>query len=221
MAARPQAAGRLETFDSTLHDGTRIHFRPIRPDDKERLAIGVRRLSAESRYMRFFRHIDHLSDAQLQYLTEVDFEDHFAWLAVLPDQPGEPGAGVGRWIRVADEPEVAEGAVTVIDELHHCGIGTTLLWLMARSAIQHGIRYFRAWTLGDNRPMLDLLHQLGAKPGRWEGGVLELIVPLPIDLADLEASPAPLVLKAAARGVIHAEADPLRPAATRFRLPEA
>ena len=219
MTTSRQVQG-LEAFDADLADGTRIHFRPIRPDDKERLSAGVRHLSPESRYMRFFRHIDHLSDDQLRYLTEVDFEDHFAWIATLPHQPGEPGAGVGRWIRIADEPTIAEAAVTVVDELHHLGIGTTLLWLMARSAIQHGIGSFRAWTLGENRPMLDLLHAMGAKPGRWDSGVLELIVPLPADIDQLDASPAPLVLKAAASGVIQAEADPLRPAAARLRPPE-
>lgn len=220
MAARPPTTAPLETFDAHLEDGTKVHFRPIRPDDKERLAAGVRQLSPESRYLRFFRHIDHLSEAQLRYLTEVDFEDHFAWMATLPDLPGEPGAGVGRWIRIPDEPNVAEGAVTVVDELQHRGIGSTLLWLMARSAIQHGIEAFRAWTLGENRAMLDLLHQMGARRGRWDSGVLEVIVPLPVDVRDLEATAAPLVLKATASGVIQAEVDPLRPAATRLRPPE-
>jgi hypothetical protein len=65
--------------------------------------------------------------------------------------------------------------------------------------------------------MLDLLLQMGARPGRWDGGVLEVIVPLPGDLDDLDKTAAPLVLKATAAGVLHAEADPHRPAATRLR----
>jgi GNAT superfamily N-acetyltransferase len=217
---RGTAPAPSETFDADLDDGTRIHFRPIRPDDKTRLAAGLKHLSDESRYLRFFQHLDHFSDAQLRYLTEVDFTDHFAWMATMPDRPGDPGAGVGRWIRVPDDPTIAEGAVTVVDELHHRGIGSTLLWLMARSAIQHGVRAFRAWTLGENRAVLDLLHQLGARRGRWDGGVLEVIVPLPADVRDLEATAAPLVLKATAAGVIQAEADPQRPAGTRLRPPE-
>jgi GNAT superfamily N-acetyltransferase len=167
--------------------------------------------------MRFFRNVDHFSAAQLRYLTEVDGTDHFAWIGILPDLPGEPGAGVGRWIRMPEEPQVAEGAVTVMDALQHQGIGSTLLWLMARTAIQQNVHAFRAWTLGENRAMLDLLLQMGARPGRWDGGVLEVIVPLPEDIAHLEATAAPLVLKATAAGVLHAEADPRRPAATRLR----
>lgn len=220
MAASGTAPAPPETFEADLDDGTRVFFRAIRPDDKARLAAGLEHLSDESRYMRFFRHFDHFSEAQLRYLTEVDFNDHFAWIATMPDLPGEPGAGVGRWIRIPDEPTMAEGAVTVVDELHHRGIGSTLLWLMARSAIQHGVQAFRAWALGENKAVLDLLFQMGAERGRWDSGVLEVIVPLPADVKDLEATAAPLVLKATASGALHAEADPLRPAATRLRPPE-
>src|SRR5688500_7802015 len=116
-----------ERFESRLEDGTRILFRRIRPDDKARLQTGMKYLSPESRFRRFFHHVDHLSDAQLRYLTEVDFKDHFAWLAVLPDLPGEPGVGVGRWIRTKDDPAVAEGAVTVVDQFQNRGLGKTFL----------------------------------------------------------------------------------------------
>lgn len=206
-----------ERFQTRLDDGTAILFRRIRPDDKDRLRQGVRSLSPESRYLRFFHHVEDLSEEQLRYLTEVDFVDHFAWMAVLPEYEGEPGVGVGRWIRTKDDPSVAEGAVTVVDDFHNRGIGKTLLWLMARSAIQRGIRAFRAWTLGNNRPMQQLLSDFGAIPGEWESGVMEMVVPLPEDADDLDATPAPLVLRAAASGAIQAEAaDPRRPGTTRL-----
>jgi hypothetical protein len=213
-----EVTGSIE-FESALRDGTRLHFRRIHPSDKQRLVAGLEQLSPESRYLRFFRHVDHLSDAQLDYLTNVDFIDHFAWVATLPDEDGEPLCGVGRWIRDPTERDIAEGAVVVADYLHNQGIGRTLLWLMARSAIDHGVKAFRAWTLGENHPMLQVLHDMGAKSGRWEGGVLELIVPLPDDPDALEETPAPLVLKATAAGVLHGEAHPERPAATRLIPP--
>jgi GNAT superfamily N-acetyltransferase len=209
-----------ERFETRLDDGTLILFRRIRPDDKERLQVGMRYLSPESRFLRFFHHIDDLSSAQLRYLTEIDFEDHFAWIATMPERPGEPGVGVGRWIRAADDPAIAEGAVTVVDDFQNRGIGKTLLWLLARAAIQHGVHAFRAWTLGDNKTMLQMLEGFGARRGRWESGVLEVLVPLPDDVEDLGATPAPLVLKAAAAGDLHGEAtDPQRPASTRFVPP--
>ena len=208
-----------ERFESKLADGTTVLFRRIRPDDKERLVVGMANLSPESRYLRFFSHVDHLSSSQLAYLTEVDFENHFAWLATQPELEGEPGIGVGRWIRTPDDPSVAEGAVTVMDHFHNQGIGKTLLWLMARSAVQHGVHAFRAWTLGENKPTLEMLRSFGAKPGRWESGVMEVLVPLPPDPEDLEKTPAPLILKAAASGAIQGHADPLRQAGTRLVPP--
>jgi GNAT superfamily N-acetyltransferase len=187
-------------LETTLDDDTRITFRPIRADDKGRLSDGLRALSPESRYRRFFRDIDHFTPAQLRYLTEVDFRDHFAWIGVLTDRPGSPGVGVGRWVRLEDDPGTAEAAVTVVDTYHGRGIGRTLLWLMARSAIERGINAFRAWTLGTNAPMLELLREFGAVPGEWDSGVLELRVPLPESIEHLELTPAPLILKATARG---------------------
>ncbi len=193
-------------FESHLPDGRRILFRPIEPDDKELLVDGFRRLSPESRYRRFFRSIDHLSDAQLRYLTEVDQIDHVAWVAVLPDEPKERGAGVARWVRLAHEPEAAEGAVTVVDSLQGLGIGKTLLHLLAHVAIERGIRSFKAWVLGENQQVQTMLKGLGAVPGGWEGGALQMTIPLPRDPAELEATPAPLILKAVASGRLEATA---------------
>lgn len=189
-------------LESTLEDGRRVLFRPIKPDDKDLLQRGLRRLSPEARYMRFFRHVDRFTDEELRYLTEVDMVDHVAWVALLPDEPEQPGVGVARWIRTKDDPSVAEGAVTVVDEYQERGIGSTLLYLAARSALERGVRAFRVYTLGDNHRVMELLSALGAIPGAWDGGVLELTVPLPSSLEAIEKSAPHLILRAAAEGAL-------------------
>src|SRR5918912_199463 len=75
------------SMEAELPDGTRVLFRPIRPEDRQRLAAGMTRLSPESRYRRFFRHMDRLTEKQLTYLTEVDGTTHFALIATLPESP--------------------------------------------------------------------------------------------------------------------------------------
>jgi GNAT superfamily N-acetyltransferase len=197
-------------YEGRLASGERVLFRQIRPSDKERLLKGFQMLSPESRYRRFFRNMDTLSEAQLAYLTELDFEDHYAWIGVLPDRPGEPGLGVARWIRISDEPEVAEGAVTVLDAYHGQGLGSTLLWLAARSAIEKGVKAFRVWVQGDNHPMLAILEDIGTTPTQWEAGVSEIDIPLPSDPEDLAANPAALVLRAVASGDVEGRAEPER-----------
>jgi GNAT superfamily N-acetyltransferase len=208
-------------YESTLADGTRVLFRPISPEDKGRLQEGLRRLSPESRYRRFFRYIEHFTEEQLVYLTELDFENHFAWIAVLPDETGQPGVGVGRWIRLAEKPTLAEGAVTVLDDYQGKGIGSTLLWLLARSAVEKGINYFVAYVTATNRPMLALLEELGAQELRWQDGIAEVRTPLPSDPSELDLSPAPLILRAVARGEFAAASPVDRPSgATMLEPPE-
>lgn len=188
-------------FESQLPDGRGILFRPIEPGDKDLLVAGFERLSPTSRYRRFFRSIDHLSAAQLRYLTEIDGIDHVAWVALLPDAPrAEQGAGVARWVRLASEPEAAEAAVTVIDSLQGMGIGSTLLHIVGREAVARGVKCFKAWVLGDNQTIQGLLRDMGARPGRWEAGTLEMTVPLPEDPERIDLTPAPLILKAVAEG---------------------
>jgi GNAT superfamily N-acetyltransferase len=196
-------------FESVLKDGRRVLFRPIQPDDKRLLQDGFERLSPESRYRRFFRAMDHLSDAQLKYLTEVDQKDHVAWVAVMPDdEAGLRGAGVARWVRLRDQPDAAEGAVTVVDSLQGLGIGKTLLYLMAKTAQEQGVRCFKAWVLGDNHLVQSLLSEFGARPGKWESGALEMTIPIPNDPEELESTPAPLILKAVASGRLEGRARP-------------
>ena len=67
------------SFIAELKDGTRVRIRPIAPKDKERIQEGWQYLSASTRYMRFLHPKSSLSKWELAYLTEIDYEDHFAW----------------------------------------------------------------------------------------------------------------------------------------------
>ncbi len=174
-------------YEATLADGTSVLLRPIRPDDKEMLRRGFERLSDRSRYERFFTHLKRLTEDQLRYLTEVDHHNHSAWIAIsLSDDPPD-GIGVVRWVRLREQPEVAEVAVTVVDEFHNRGLGRILLYIAGRDARSKGVASFRAWVLGDNHATLHMLEQMGAARGKWQDGVLEVTVVLDdsIDRADL------------------------------------
>lgn len=204
-------------FETTLRNGLRATIRPISAEDKWRLQEGLKALSPESRYRRFFREMDHFSDEQLKYLTEVDSRDHVAWIALLADMTDEPGLGVARWIRIPEEPAVAEAAVTVIDQFQGLGLGSTLMWLLAKSAIEEGITDFRVWALGENHPLLKLLAGFGIQPRRWESGVAELLIPLPASVDELPSTPAPLILKATATGRLVGRARPEAELGTEFQ----
>jgi hypothetical protein len=91
----------------------RLVIRPIEPGDRTAVLAGFDRLSAESRYRRFLSPHDHLTAAELRYLTDVDHHDHEALVAVDPDT-GE-GVGVARYVRDPQRPDSAEIAVAVAD----------------------------------------------------------------------------------------------------------
>jgi GNAT superfamily N-acetyltransferase len=183
-------------------DGTPMLVRPILAEDADRLRAGFQELSEESRYLRFMAPLADLSDDQVQHLTRIDYHDHMAWVALDPTRPGQPGLGVARYVRVAEEPTVAEAAVTVVDSHHGRGIGTILLAMLALSARENGITTFRAFVLEENLAVLELLREMGGLVERFEGSVMKVDVPIPEDPDDLPDTPAGRVFRAAARRLI-------------------
>lgn len=164
---------------TTLRDGTPVVIRMVEPDDKQAFAHGMARLSARSRYLRFHSGIKELSDKQLRYLTEVDQHDHVAWAAFTREGEDEVGIGVARFVRVADEPDVAEAAITVLDEYQGRGLGTLLLGVLSAAAKRRGVRMFRSYVLGENVSMLALFDALGADRSMDEPGVYRVDVAVP------------------------------------------
>jgi hypothetical protein len=109
-----------ESYEETVHlsDGQRIHLRPMRPSDKQMLLDGFEHLSPDSRYARFMAPKSTLSERELRYLTEVDGINHFAIGAIRRHLVAKPeGVGSARFVRLSDQPDTAEPAVTVLDDL--------------------------------------------------------------------------------------------------------
>jgi GNAT superfamily N-acetyltransferase len=161
-----------------LRDGTPAVLRPIVPDDRDAIVAFVARLSEDSRARRFLRPVDHLTDEELAYFTQVDHEDHEALVAVDPAQ-GELRA-VARFVRFVDDRDLAEAAVVVEDAWQGRGLGSLLLEELARRARARGIRRFRVLMRADNRRAADLFGRLGTVVSRsMDDGVLDLEVALP------------------------------------------
>jgi GNAT superfamily N-acetyltransferase len=157
---------RRRTLDLTLRDGMRVRLRPVVPEDKERLVQGLERLSPASRYRRFMTAVARIPPRQLAYFTELDYVDHHAIGALALDEPGEPGIAVARYVRLPEQPDAAEVAVTVIDQYHACGVGTLLLQALSAVALEHGIATFRAEIMGDNRAARSLVARFDARIAR-------------------------------------------------------
>ena len=189
--------------EHALADGTKVTLRHIRPADADELRRGLERLSPESRYRRFLAPMTELSDAYVDYLTRVDGQDHVAIVGVtqLPGVPGDVGLGVARFVRVAGEPEVAEAAITVVDDAQGKGLGRLLAIALARAAHERGVRRFRGRTLADNPLAHQLLADVGATMGQPQDGgmVFEVeLAPTPFTLGSPTDVIARRLLRAAA-----------------------
>jgi acetyl coenzyme A synthetase (ADP forming)-like protein len=160
--------------DVVLRDGSTLHLRPIRPDDRERVIDFYRRLSRESLYFRFFT-VPKLDGDKLDALLAVDYERQFA---MVGDLRGRIVAVAG-YSRVTELPERAEVAFAIADELQGRGVGTRLLEKLAEIARDQGYTAFDAYVLGENRRMMDVFLDSGYEVSRrLEGGVFHVALSL-------------------------------------------
>jgi len=161
-----------------LRDGSRVRIRQGRRTDRKLLLRGFERLSPQSRYRRFLAPVQELSESAVRYLTEIDHHDHEAMIA-LDEQTGD-GIGVARYVRDPNRPDVAEVAVTVIDDWQGKGLGTLLLEVISARARAEGITRFRALMLATNTTMMDLFEELDrVQIIDRDLGRVEIEVPIP------------------------------------------
>lgn len=180
-----------------LRDGSCALLRPLVPEDKPRIQDGMKRMSQQTRFRRFLSPIREFTAAQLDQLTNLDYDDRMAW-AAFPVDNLEFGLGIARYQRLPDDPTVAESAVVVVDSHQGLGLGTKLLTVLSRSAYENGIRRFRAFVLADNEPMIKILRSVGANMVPGDEGILCVDTTLPEPTDDPHDNATARVFKAVA-----------------------
>jgi len=172
LAAHPRA------FNVLLRHGRHARIRPIVAADREALAQAFNRLSPRSRYLRFHRQVSELSGAELAALAAVDQDTHVAWGAVAIDEPGRPGVGAARFLRLPDDPTTAEVHVAVVDDWQGMGLGRILLQTVLLAAVEAGVERLVAKILPDNEPAIRMFCALGAETVEQVDGSLRLVIPV-------------------------------------------
>jgi GNAT superfamily N-acetyltransferase len=144
-------------------DGTPFFIRAVREWDRGRLLELFERTSQRSRYMRFFETKEHLSEAELDYYTRLDFEHHAALAAEAGPEEEDAIIAVGRYIEILPptKPRTAEVAFLTRDDFHGKGVATQLLKHLIRIARLNGIRQFEAEMLTSNTKMLEVFEHSG------------------------------------------------------------
>jgi GNAT superfamily N-acetyltransferase len=176
-----------ESYEETvqLSDGQRILLRPVRPADKQMLLDGFEHLSPESRYARFMAPKSTLTERELRYLTEVDGIDHFAIGAIRKHLVSkQEGVGSARFVRLSDQPDTAEPAVTVLDDFHGKGLGAILLQRLIEAAWERDVRWFCTELLADNTASRRMIESLSPDVKFRHAGDGAIIATLPVPEPD-------------------------------------
>ena len=158
----------------TLADGLTFHLRPGLSSDGNALAAGLAAMSRESLRRRFFS-AGMPPESVVRYLLDVNYIDHFAWVAIDADDPQSPTIGSARFIRSRSDHSEADIGVGLIDRMQGRGIGTLLLEALSVAAATAGIEHFTADVLRENRAMRQLLRRPSTKWTGSEPGVVHAV----------------------------------------------
>ncbi|MBI5110638.1 MAG: bifunctional acetate--CoA ligase family protein/GNAT family N-acetyltransferase [Rhodovulum sp.] len=164
---------------TTLHDGTPVLLRPIRPEDETAHAELVGRMSPQDLRYRFHGSTRKLEHHQLARLTQIDYDREMAFIATRPGLDGRPETlGVVRTSTDADNRH-AELAILVRSDLKGTGLGTTLMDKIVRHHRARHTGTIGAQVLAENEAMLRLARRCGfaLRPGT-DPGVVDCRLPL-------------------------------------------
>jgi acetyl coenzyme A synthetase (ADP forming)-like protein len=169
--------------DVALRDGSTLHIRPVRAEDRPAIDAFLRGLSQESIGFRFFGAVN--LEWVVRWAMDVDYADRYALVAVTG--PEHDVVAHAAYIRAEPTGERAEVAFLVADAWQGHGIATLLLAHLAAAAHEHGIATFTAEVLPHNHRMIEVFRESGFPVElRSSGEVLEIELPTSLSAAALE-----------------------------------
>jgi protein lysine acetyltransferase len=171
---RQRLAAFVTPIPFRIHDGTELMLRPVLPGDSERTVHGHVRFSNETLYRRFMTPRVP-SPALMDYLSQVDYVDHFVWVVT---DGGNPIADA-RFVRDEQDKTLAEIAFTIADAYQGRGIGTFLIGALSVAARVDGVTKFSGRMFSENVPMRKLMDRFGASWQRDDLGVIATVIDVP------------------------------------------
>ena len=145
---------------------------------KGQITNAMRSMSTWSRWLRFASPARKLSDKQLDYLTTLDGKNRIAWCALIREKNRERGIGLSRYAKLTGENDIAEFAVTVVDEFQNQGVGYALLKKLIGSARDNGIAILRGYIQPGNKRMLSLCRRLRASISAEDTDCIKADIPV-------------------------------------------
>jgi len=138
-----------------LKDGRSVLLRPALSSDAQGIRELFHHLSEADVFTRFFRNVRGLSDAEVERLCNVNYENEVAFVAISGSR--EESTIVGQSCYFIDPTtNMADVAYMVHPQWQACGLGSAMQACMIRHATRRGLRGFVADVLLGNAKMLRL-----------------------------------------------------------------
>jgi acetyltransferase len=146
---------------ASLHDGSAVLLRPIRPEDEPAHAELVGRMTPQDLRFRFLGAQRKLQHHQLARLTQIDYDREMAFIATRIGPEGKPESlGVVRTVTDPDNRQ-AELSILVRSDLKGTGLGAKLMDKIIRYQKGRGTGEIRVQILAENEAMLRLALKCG------------------------------------------------------------
>lgn len=163
LAIRPYPQQYVQSW--TLHDGTQVTLRPIRPEDEPLMIKFHETLSERSVYFRWLQVLGLSQRTAHDRLIGVCFIDYDREMAIVadyyhPQTQQHEIIGVGRLIKTSWANE-AEFAVIVTDHFQKQGLGAELLRQLIQFGRDEKLQRLTGTILLDNRGMQNICRKLG------------------------------------------------------------
>lgn len=149
-----------------LPGGRVVVLRPLRPGDRCAEQSFFNGLSRDSRHQRFHFGLRELSPGLLTLLTDVDQRLHRAWVVEADANNGtanRPVIADARFVRDPTSASLAEFALAVADDWQGLGLGRRLMGHLMAAARGQGVQRLFGDVLTENRRMLALMREFGAR----------------------------------------------------------
>jgi GNAT superfamily N-acetyltransferase len=169
-----------------ISDGRAIVLRPIRAADANLLIEFHDRLSAHTKYLRFFGPKPRLTPREARYLASVDYESRFAIVACTREDGEERILAVGRFDLA--EPTSAEAAIVVRDDYQRKGLGTAIFERLIEIARARGVTSMSGEILAENDQMIGFLRAKDVGVNAPQAGICRVTTKLEEHVAALHAS---------------------------------
>jgi len=160
----------------------RVVLRPLAAGETAPLERVFAGLSERSRRMRFLGAMPVLGPGVLRTLSDVDHDRHGCWVASVGSDP----VAIGRYVKTAADPSVAEIALEVADRYQSHGLGGLLVDVVGAAAADVGVTRL-LWMMDESN--LRVRHLAVTLQGRFrtEHGVIEGTTKLPV-VPELDAA---------------------------------